>query len=336
MIKQSLHLGDLHLGISGDSPWHENIIRTLIDDAIEYSVKHKITEWLQYGDFFDVRKAITHKTMEFSREIIQKLIDNNINIKIIIGNHDMHYKNTISPNAVTELLSKYPNVTVIDKPTTIDHYFTKIDLIPWMCEENTSDILHFIDKTKSEMCIGHWELNGFYFYKGIKSTGIDPNFLSKYNQVYSGHFHTISESGNIKYIGTPYTLTAGDENDIRGFYHMDESGFNFIENKSTWHRKLYYPDDKEIDIEELKNCSLRVFIKDSDKDFDKFQTKLEKVAFNLRFVNIAKKDSNEQKEETELKTTLGLFSDEISSMELDDEAKEQLMVMVNDLYKEVS
>ena len=104
-------------------------------------------------------------------------------------------------------------------------------------------------------------------------------FLSKYNQVYSGHFHTISESGNIKYIGTPYTLTAGDENDIRGFYHMDESGFNFIENKSTWHRKLYYPDDKEIDIEELKNCSLRVFIKDSDKDFDKFQTKLEKGCF---------------------------------------------------------
>lgn len=335
-IKQSLHLGDLHLGISADSEWHRNLQRDLIDQAIDYSIKNKITEWIQYGDFFDVRKAITHTTMEFSREIIEKLRSNNINITVLIGNHDMQYRNKIHPNAVTELLSKYDNVTVIDKPTTIDHYFTKIDIIPWMCEENTSDILQFIKKSKSEMCLGHFELNGFYFYKGVKSTGIDPNFLSKYKQVYSGHFHTISESGNIKYIGTPYSLTAGDENDTRGFYHLDESGFNFIENNKMWHKKVYYPDDKDVSLDELKNCAIRVFIKETDKTFDKFQTALEKVAHNLRIVNMSSKIVDEEDVQVELKTTLGLFSDEIKSMDIDEDSKEKLFKMVNDLYKEAT
>lgn len=336
VIKQSLHLGDLHLGISQDSEWHQNLQRELIDQALEYSIENGITEWISYGDVFDVRKAITHKTMEFSREIIENLIKNNINITIIVGNHDLHFRNKIHPNAVTELLGKYSNVTVVDKPMTLDHDFVKIDLFPWMCEENTSLILDFIKNTSSEMAIGHFELNGFFFYKGVKSTGIDSNFLSKYKQVYSGHFHTISESGNIKYIGTPYSLTAGDENDIRGFYHLTDQGFKFIQNNTTWHQKLYYPDDKDINPEDLKNCSVRVFIKETDKDFDKFQTALEKSVNSLRFVSTIKKETDKETEQSELKTTLGLFTDEINKMDIDQETKDQLLVITSDLYKEAN
>ena len=113
-----LNLGDWHLGVKADDEWVQSIQLDGIKQAIEYSKKNGITTWIQYGDIFDVRKAITHKTMEFAREIVQMLDDAGITLHTIVGNHDMHFKNTLTPNASTELLAKYPNVKVYDKPTT--------------------------------------------------------------------------------------------------------------------------------------------------------------------------------------------------------------------------
>ncbi|EDP8999541.1 endonuclease, partial [Salmonella enterica subsp. enterica serovar Braenderup] len=207
------------------------------------SKKNGITTWIQYGDIFDVRKAITHKTMEFAREIVQMLDDAGITLHTVVGNHDMHFKNTLTPNASTELLAKYPNVKVYDKPTTVDFDGCLIDLIPWMCEENTGEILEHIKTSSASFCVGHWELNGFYFYKGMKSHGLEPDFLKTYKEVWSGHFHTISEAANVRYIGTPWTLTAGDENDPRGFWMFDTETerMEFIPNNTTWHRRIHYP-----------------------------------------------------------------------------------------------
>ncbi|WWS24661.1 hypothetical protein vBKpnAMK4_00477 [Klebsiella phage vB_Kpn_AM_K4] len=55
--------------------------------------------------------------MEFAREIAESLEGEGINLITIVGNHDMHYKNTLTPNASTEILGKYDHITVIDKPT---------------------------------------------------------------------------------------------------------------------------------------------------------------------------------------------------------------------------
>ncbi|MFP9170127.1 metallophosphoesterase, partial [Enterococcus faecalis] len=235
-----LNLGDWHLGVKADDEWIRGIQIDGIKQAIEYSKKNGITTWIQYGDIFDVRKAITHKTMEFAREIVQTLDDAGITLHTIVGNHDLHYKNVMHPNASTELLAKYPNVKVYDKPTTVDFDGCLIDLIPWMCEENTGEILEHIKTSSASFCVGHWELNGFYFYKGMKSHGLEPDFLKTYKEVWSGHFHTISEAANVRYIGTPWTLTAGDENDPRGFWMFDTETerTEFIPNNTTWHRRI--------------------------------------------------------------------------------------------------
>ncbi|MFP9035457.1 metallophosphoesterase, partial [Enterococcus faecalis] len=152
-----LNLGDWHLGVKADDEWIRGIQIDGIKQAIEYSKKNGITTWIQYGDIFDVRKAITHKTMEFAREIVQTLDDAGITLHTIVGNHDLHYKNVMHPNASTELLAKYPNVKVYDKPTTVDFDGCLIDLIPWMCEENTGEILEHIKTSSASFCVGHWE-----------------------------------------------------------------------------------------------------------------------------------------------------------------------------------
>ena len=335
-----LHTGDWHLGVKSDDPWIQNIQRDGIRQKIEYSKKHQIKVWIQYGDIFDVRKAITHKTMEFAREIMSMLEEAGIIFHTIIGNHDLHFKHKIHPNAITELLGKYNHVKVYDTPTTVDFDGALIDLIPWLCEENVAQIMKHVKESSAEYCVGHWELNGFYFYKGLKSHGLEPDFLKQYKQVWSGHFHTISEAANIKYIGTPWTLTAGDENDPRGFWVQDTRlrTFDFIPNETTWHRKIFYPVTGPIDFNDYKDLSVRVVITEVDKDLPKFESELEKVVHELR--TVSKIDNSlevEDGEEVEVKGLLEIMEEYINSLpDLSDDDRTAVILYANQLYTEVT
>ncbi|QVW28203.1 recombination endonuclease subunit [Escherichia phage C6] len=336
-----LNTGDWHLGVKADDVWVQNIQRQGIQDAINYSKANGITVWIQYGDIFDVRKAITHKCMEFAREISDLLKANGITMYTIVGNHDMHYKNTLTPNAASEVLGKYDHIKVIEKPTTVNFDGTEIDLIPWMCEENTTDIMEHIKNTTADFCIGHWELNGFYFYKGMKSHGLEPDFLKKYKQVWSGHFHTISDAANVKYIGTPWTLTAGDENDPRGFWIFDTEThkMDFIINETCWHRKIHYP-NATIDYKDFTNIAVRVIVDKIDDGLTKFESELEKVVHSLRIVSKVDNsvDIDDSEEEDEVKSLLDMMYDYIDALpdgHTEDDVK-ALKTMAAQLYNEVT
>lgn len=335
-----LNLGDWHLGVKADDEWVQSIQLDGIKQAIEYSKKNGITTWIQYGDIFDVRKAITHKTMEFAREIVQMLDDAGITLHTVVGNHDMHFKNTLTPNASTELLAKYPNVKVYDKPTTVDFDGCLIDLIPWMCEENTGEILEHIKTSSASFCVGHWELNGFYFYKGMKSHGLEPDFLKTYKEVWSGHFHTISEAANVRYIGTPWTLTAGDENDPRGFWVFDTETerMEFIPNNTTWHRRIHYPFKGKIDYKDFTNLSVRVIVTEVDINLTKFESELEKVVHSLRVVSkIDNSVESDDSEEVEVQSLQTLMEEYINAIpDITDSDREALIQYANQLYVEAT
>lgn len=335
-----LNLGDWHLGVKADDEWVQSIQLDGIKQAIEYSKKNGITTWIQYGDIFDVRKAITHKTMEFAREIVQMLDDAGITLHTVVGNHDMHFKNTLTPNASTELLAKYPNVKVYDKPTTVDFDGCLIDLIPWMCEENTGEILEHIKTSSASFCVGHWELNGFYFYKGMKSHGLESDFLKTYKEVWSGHFHTISEAANVRYIGTPWTLTAGDENDPRGFWMFDTETerMEFIPNNTTWHRRIHYPFKGKIDYKDFTNLSVRVIVTEVDKNLTKFESELEKVVHSLRVVSkIDNSVESDDSEEVEVQSLQTLMEEYINAIpDITDSDREALIQYANQLYVEAT
>lgn len=284
-MSKILNVGDLHFGVKKDDPWMQGIQRSAIMDMIEYSKDADIEVWIQYGDVFDNRQALTHETISFANEMFELIREAGITVYIIVGNHDAPHKNTLHNHAVGLELGHFDNLRIYDRPTTVDFYGIDIDLIPWMCADNTGEILDFISKSSSSYCIGHWELTGFWFYKGLKSHGISADFLSKYEQVWSGHFHTISESGNVKYIGTPYTITAGDENDIRGVWEFDTETreMSLIENENIWHVSYHYPSDV-IDPKKLKNKAVRIFVSESDNALVKLESKLEEVVHSLKVI----------------------------------------------------
>lgn len=280
-----LKVGDWHLGVKQDDPWVQKIQLDGVRQMIEYSKAHEITNWLQAGDVFDVRKAITHKTMKFARQIFSEIADAGITTYVCVGNHDMNFKDKIHPNACTELLSHLDQVHVIDKATTIELGGIHIDLFPWICDENRDEIYDYVKNSLSRYCMGHFEFAGFYFYKGLKSHGSEPDFLRSYKRAWSGHFHTISENRNVTYLGTPWSLTSGDENDPRGWWIFDTETEEsvFVQNSTMWHRRIDYP--CSINPETYRDLSVRLFVTEIDKNLAAFETALESVVHDLKVVS---------------------------------------------------
>lgn len=280
-MSKILLLGDLHFGHrNGDKPTAEYQVKVFDDFIFPLIKKHKIKKVIQTGDFFDARKAIRHDTMELVREkIIPKTEGQEWHV--FVGNHDMHLRESITPNSVQELLSQYPNFRIYNNPTTVDFDGIKIDLIPWICRDNRKEIMDFINKTSSNICVGHFELAGFEYYRGIESQGDDSAFLSNYAQVWSGHFHTISKKGHIQYIGTPYQLTYGDADDDRGvwLYDTDTGEFDFVSNNMPKFSRVYFDADTfdAKNLDRFKGMNIKITVKNRG-DAKKFEKIVESIA----------------------------------------------------------
>lgn len=293
--------GDLHLGASKDSDWIQQYQKDFFEFMVSECEKRGVKELIQTGDWFDVRRGITATTMNFNRDVVVPTLSYFDHVHVDVGNHDMQLKDRITPNSVTELLGGLDGFTVYDKPSTVDFDGRHIDIIPWICRGNSDEINEFIGSTDSKIAVGHFELAGFKYTGGI-STGLSPDFLSKYDKVWSGHYHNQSEGQNVRYLGTPYTLTLGDANESRGFFIYDTEldDLTYIENPVCNHIKVYFNADTFL-LTDL-NAYTNKFVKfvcekrsssNSAIDFDKALDELYKVAYDVEKLDEIDLDVNE-------------------------------------------
>lgn len=274
-------VGDLHIGHTKDDIWREEYISKFLDDVTAYAQKNGIKNIIQTGDVFDSTTGLTHATLKTNNDhFIKNVQDKDLEAYVITGNHDLRYKNTLTPNAVREIFGGQNNFHIFDEPTTVEIEGLKIDMIPWICEDNEERIMNFIKNSDSKMCVGHFELSGFMYNATTPSSGYEPNFLSGYELVISGHYHTINSGANVQYVGTPYTLNFNDVDERRGFWILDTENIHdleFVPNEDMWHKQINYVDDIEINIEDYKNKSVRVII-DTEIDKDKYGEFIDGIA----------------------------------------------------------
>lgn len=250
-------LGDSHFGMRGDSlDFHRYIEKFYTNVFFPYLIENKINRVYQLGDLFDRRKFINFNSLHLCRRyFFDKLRDNNIQLITLLGNHDITYKNTLEVNSSQLLLNEYDNVNVIDRPITETLDGVSIDIIPWICDENEDQVFRFVSDSHSQICFGHFEIDGFEMDRGnVFHGGIDRNELKKYDVVLSGHFHHKSDDGHVYYVGTPSEMTWSDYNDPRGFHIFDTNTreMEFIQNPYRMFHKITY-DDGNTDFEHWKN-----------------------------------------------------------------------------------
>lgn len=214
-------ISDTHLGVRNNN---QHFISYQLDrwkELFQYAKHHGIKTVIHGGDFFDNRSSISLGVLDAARRFNKLLLDSGCDFHLLVGNHDVAFKNDNrlnSPDILLEGASVY-----WEEPTALKIGGIDIDLIPWINNANFEKATAFIEASKSPICIGHFEVNGAPFHKGgiLCEGGIDAALFSGYNRVLSGHFHTRSKVGRVEYIGAGFDYTWADWNDQRGFVVLD-------------------------------------------------------------------------------------------------------------------
>lgn len=241
---------DTHAGVRSDSPHFSRNAKRFFEEIFFPTIeKEKIDTILHLGDLFERRKFIDFLTLaEVRSYFLERLRAKGLKMTILAGNHDVYYKNTNVINSLRLLLSDFiadGTIDVIDNAVTERIWGGKnFALVPWICPDNEERILEELSRVDKKSIVGgHFELDGFLMHAGARNEGgMDRAFLSRFPRVWSGHFHTKSEEGNIQYLGNNAQHTWADHGDERGFHIYDtaKDTLKFVPNPLVMFHKLYY------------------------------------------------------------------------------------------------
>lgn len=344
MNKKFCILGDTHWGCRNDLPLFYKHFETFYSTMINDLVEAGITDVFQLGDLFDRRKYINFKTLNESKRIFfDKLQEANIRLHVLVGNHDIHMRESLEINSPSLVLKEYSNIIVYTSPTTIDYNGTSIDIIPWICKDNEVEVLNFIKQSKSDLCFGHFEIASFAMYRGLEShEGLPIEMFEKYELVCSGHYHTRSKKDNITYVGTPYEMCWQDYNDPKGYHIFDTESrdLDFVHCGLPIFVRLDYDDTKEmvpLESLDLRDCFIKLVVTNKTDlfKFDNYVQKLySKGCYEIKIVeDMTEFSDGEIGEEIDLEDTMDVLSNYIDSIETDAD-KDKIKQFIKSLYIE--
>ena len=335
---------DQHFGARGDSiqclDYYEKFYSEIFFPKLEeYGIKHILI----LGDTFDRRKFINFNTLaRAKRMFFEVAYDNDMFITMIAGNHDTYYKNTNQVNSLDLLLREYSNITILESPVRLPFGSKEYLFVPWMCAENEEHILQEL-KTPADLCLGHFEIDGFDMFLGTKNHGgLNRTHLSNFEMVLTGHFHHRSTDDNIYYLGSPYGFTWSDHNDPRGFHILDTETheLTFIENPNIIFHKIYYDDkkDQKLKPSDYRKSCVKVIVvnKTNYVKFDKF---IDGLYDNEVLELTIEDDLSEydaavnESDEVDIEDTLTMLSDFIDNIHSDKD-KDRLKTLMRTLYVE--
>lgn len=266
-------LGDTHFGAGGANVIQHDYMKKFFKDFFQYVDDNNIKTILQLGDLFDVRKHINTWSLNYFREVfLKQVIQRDLKVIVLLGNHDIFYRESLQISSVEEVLCPYPEwFTIIKEPTEMELEGLSFLLVPWVCKENLDTVQSVLAKSESKYCAGHFEFNGFELFRGqLAKTHYDHAEYKKFDRVFSGHYHHMSSKDNIIYTGTPYELTWQDCATTKGFFVIDANSIEMIETQHTLYSAFSLSEYQEIpnNIIQDKHVKLTIDIELTPKKRD--------------------------------------------------------------------
>ena len=355
-MSKIIFISDTHWGARNDAMSFSRYFGKYYDEVFFPLMKKEgVTHIVHLGDIVDRRKHINFMSLHMMKKhFFDPVFEQGYKLDVILGNHDVTFKNTNEINAMQELFSyiNNPNFRYYSQPEDVVIDNTSIAFLPWICSGNFKQSMDFISQTKSQILLGHLELKGFEMYRGaVNDHGLDPSIFGKFDLVCSGHFHHKSTIGNVTYLGSPYEITWSDYNDPRGVHIFDTDTRELVyhQNPLRMFFKLFYDDTKNTRKQLLEyvasqnlieECFVKVVIKTKNKPalFDTFIKAIEeyKVA-DIQIVedhlNLGSVDDGELIDEAQdTMTILSKYVEQIGSDANFD--KDVIIPFLNDLYHE--
>jgi DNA repair exonuclease SbcCD nuclease subunit len=344
-------VNDNHFGVRGDSQvfldHQEKFFREIF---FPYLDENGIKIVMDLGDTFDRRKYVNYVTLKRAKEFFfSQMASRDIEYHAVVGNHSVYFTNTNEVNSMDLLLREYKNFHIYEKePIELTFGSTRFMMVPWMTKDNRDICIDTIDKSSAQILLGHFEIEGFEMMKGtVCDHGMKKDVFSKFEAVYSGHFHHPSEYGNIKYLGAQYEMTWSDYAGRRGFHVFDTEtrDITFVENPNRIFHKIEY-DDADMTIDEiasldtsvLKNTYVKVIVKNRTNSYlyDMFLNRIaDSGAVDVKSVddslNLESSGVDEILDETQ--DTKDILHSYIDSIETSVE-KKKIKKVIDELYLE--
>lgn len=250
-------LTDTHYGARKGSQILHDHFQKFYDEVFFPTLDdRRIDTVIHMGDVFDVRKGIDYWSLDWSKKVVfDPLRERGIDTHIIVGNHDIFYRNSLRVNSPGLNLTEYSNIQTYPEPQTVKIKGEEVFFIPWVCEENADKFVEERDASKAKIAMGHLEIAGFYANSTYQvQHGMDAGVLSQFDKVFSGHFHKRNSSGNISYLGNTYQMYWNDCGDTRGFhiFDLETQELEFIPNPNHLFHKIYYNEDEKKLINHTK------------------------------------------------------------------------------------
>jgi hypothetical protein len=269
-------INDNHAGARQESLHFNSYFMNFWDNIFfPYLYVNGIDAVFQLGDFVDRRKYMNYVIANSWRKRVMDKFP--ANTQFLVGNHDVPYRNTNTPNAISELYEDRYKFPVYTEPCEIEMDGLRIAVVPWINNSNYDSAIKLLQETKAKIVFGHFEIAGFEMDRGnVCHSGLDRKLFDRFEKVISGHFHTKSTDGSIFYLGTQYEITWADYGDPKGFHVFDTGTLEleFVRNPYSMFHKVWYDDTtqtighwKEQNLTQFKDSYLKVIVSNKNNPF---------------------------------------------------------------------
>ena len=282
-------LTDTHFGARNDNLNFNDYFYQFYEGVFfPYLQQNGIKHCIHLGDLMDRRKYVSYRILkDFRERFIQPFNYLKINLHILVGNHDIYFRNTNDINSLNELLGqRHDNIFLYAEAQEVNFDGFPILLMPWINPQNEIYSFGMMDETKADTMVSHLEVVGFEMHGGhFSESGFDKSQFKKFDTIFSGHYHKKSDDGQIYYLGTPYQMTWSDYNCPKGFHIFDTETRELtrIVNPQKIFEKIYYDDTQENydthDVNQYGNKYIKLVVvnKNDLYKFDKFTDRLFKA-----------------------------------------------------------
>lgn len=170
---------------------------------------------IHLGDIFHTKEKLSSKALNL---VYRRLEESKLNHLLIVGNHDFHSLECKEHSL--EIFKSLPNVTIVDRPISIQVGETWALVMPYYHDLNEfkKDLTraNITLKGKAKLLFLHQGVTGFDYGNGfIAENELDQDSLKGFDKVISGHFHKHQIKGNLEYLGTPMSHDFGESNQIK-------------------------------------------------------------------------------------------------------------------------